>query len=142
MGDSGKRVVVTGLRDLGKALKDLDTEAKQLMSNSLKGIAEGVASDVRSRVPHKTGALAASYKARGSVGGAAIAWSGTKAPYAPWIDFGGKVGKDKSVSRPFIKGGRYLYPAIADNMADISDLVADAINDVVTKYGLKVEGTD
>lgn len=142
MADSGKRVTVTGLRDLGKMLKELDSEAKQLMADTLKGIAEGVAADVRSRVPHRTGRLASSYKARGSATGAAIAFGGSKAPYAPWIDFGGKVGRGKSVSRPFVQGGRYLYPAIGDNMEDVVDLVAAAIDDIATRYGFKVEGTD
>jgi hypothetical protein len=139
MGD--QRVVVTGLRDLNKALKAADLEAEKEMKSVLKGIAEGVVSDVRSRVPHRSGKAAASYRPRGGVKGASIAWAGPKAPYAPWIEFGGKVGKGKSVSRPFVKGGRYLYPAINDHMADIEAKVADAIDAITSRYGFKVEGS-
>lgn len=139
MGD--QRVVVTGLRDLNKALKAANAEASDEMKAVLKGIAEGVVTDVRSRVPHRTGKAASSYRPRGGVKGASIAWAGPKAAYAPWIEFGGAVGKGKSVKRPFIKGGRYLYPAINDNMADIEAKVADAIDDITSRYGFKVEGS-
>lgn len=136
-----QRVVVDGLRDLNKALKAANTEASDEMKAVLKGIAEGVVTDVRSRVPRRTGKAAASYRPRGGVKGASIAFAGSKAPYAPWLDFGGTVGKSKSVKRPFIKGGRYLYPAINDNMADIEQKVADAIDDITGRYGFKVEGS-
>jgi hypothetical protein len=140
MGDSGQRVVVTGLRDLSSALKAAEDGAQKQVASALKEIAEGVAADVRSRVPHKSGRAAASYRARGSVGGAAIAFGGPKAAYVPWLDFGGRVGRDKSVKRPVVKGGRYLYPAIADNMRDIEEKVAQAIEDITARYGFKVEG--
>lgn len=133
-----QRVTVTGLRDLNKALKAADTEAIDAMKSVMKQIAEGVAADVRSRVPHRSGRAAASYKPRGGVKGAAIAYGGPKAPYAAWLDYGGAVGKAKSVRRPVVKGGRYLYPAIADNMDDVQEKVAAAISDITSRYGFGV----
>lgn len=138
---SETRVIVGGLRDLNKALKAADLDAVDAMKAALKAIAEGVAVDVRSRVPHASGRAAASYKPRGGVKGAAIAYGGGKAPYAPWLDFGGRVGKARSVKRPIVKGGRYLYPAIADNMEDVQAKVAEAISDITGRYGFKVEGS-
>lgn len=139
-------MVVDGLRELNKALKAADVEAVNAMKAALKSIAEGVASDVRSRVPHVTGAAAASYKARGGVKGAAIAFGGPRTAYAPWLDFGGKLrpaGRRRGTqTRPIIKGGRYLYPAIADNMEDVQRKVADAISEITGQYGFRLEGTD
>lgn len=140
MGDSGKRVVVTGLRDLGSALKAADAEASKELGQMMKGIAQGVVADVSHRVPYRSGKAASSYKARGSARGASIAWAGERAPYVPWLDFGGKVGRHKTVSRPFKQGGRFLYPTIADNMHDVEELVAQAIDEITGKYGFKVEG--
>lgn len=134
-----QRVVVNGLRDLTKALKAADQEAVDAMKAALKAIAEGVAGDVRSRVPKLTGRAAASYKPRGGVKGASIAFGGAKAGYVPWLDFGGRVGPKKKTTRPVIKGGRYLYPAIGDNMADVEQKVAEAIEQIVAKYGFGVE---
>lgn len=142
-------MVVTGLRDLNKALKAASAEAETEMKAVLKGIAEGVVTDVRSRVPHRSGRAAASYRPRGGVKGASIAFGGPKAPYVPWLDFGGSVGKKRkagvvgsgSIKRPVIKGGRFLYPAINDNMEDIQEKVAKAISDITGRYGFKAEGT-
>lgn len=147
MGDAGSRVIVTGLRELNAALKALDADAQKAMSAALKEIAEGVASDVRSLVPRRSGRLAASYKPRGSAKGAAIAFGGSSAPYAPWIEFGGSVGKGHdrraphsgATKRAIVKGGRYLYPAIGDNMEDVAEKVAEAIDAIVSAYGMKVE---
>lgn len=136
-----QRVVVTGLRDLNKGLKELDSEAADAMRKAMKDIAEGVASDVRARVPRRSGKAAASYRPRGGVKGASIAFGGAKAPYAPWLDFGGAVGRRKSIRRPVVKGGRYLYPAIDDNMSDLEDKVADAIDSITRRYGFGTETT-
>jgi hypothetical protein len=38
-----------------------------------------------------------------------------------------------------VKGGRYLYPAITDNMHDVEDKVAKAIDAITSRYGFKVE---
>lgn len=134
-----QRVVVDGLRDLNRALKAADDEAVKAMKAVLKEIAEGVASDARSRVPRRTGKAAASYKPRGGVKGAAVAFGGARAPYAPWLDFGGAVGRKRGVRRPVVQGGRYLYPAIGDNMEDVQEKVAKAISDITSRYGWKVD---
>lgn len=134
------RIVVDGLRDLGKALKAAEDGATHAMRDAFKEIVQGVITDVRGRVPHDTGKAAASYRARASATGAGIAFGGGKAAYLPWLDFGGRVGRHKSVKRPVIKGGRYLYPAITDNMHDVEEKVAKAIDTITSRYGFKVEG--
>lgn len=145
MADIGPRVVVTGLRDLNKALKAADTEAADAMKASMKSIAEIVVADVQARVPHLTGAARASYKPRGGVKGAGIAFGSARAPYVAFLEFGNKVGagagvgRGDTVPRPFVKGGRYLYPAIEANMRDIEQKVGDAIDGILATYGYKTE---
>lgn len=140
------RIVVDGLRDLNKALKAADTEAISAMKAVMKEIAEGVAGDARSRIPKRSGTAAASYRARGGVKGAAVAFGGPKAAYAPWLDFGGRLrpvgGRHNEQYRPVVREGRYLYPAIRDNMDDVADKVAGAIDDITKRYGFRVEGND
>lgn len=133
------QVNVTGLRDLGKALAALETQAPQPLREVMKDIANDVVQDAARRVPHKSGRAASSYKARGGVKGASIAFGGSRAEYAPWLDFGGRVGRNKSVNRKFIKGGRYLYPAIGDNLEHVQARVVAAINDLTRKYGIKAD---
>ncbi len=133
------QVNVTGLRELNRGLKAYD-QAPQEMRDVMKGIAEGVAQDVRHRVPRRSGKMAASYKARGGVKGASIAYGGNKAPYAPWIEFGGRVGSKLTTKRPVIRGGRYLYPTIAKNLEDVQAKTAAALNRITAKYGMRIDG--
>ncbi len=123
------RVQVEGLRDTLRDLKALDADAAKAMSQTT------VAKQVRMKVPKDTGAAAGSYKARGGAKGASLAFGGAKAPYAPWLDFGGKL--PQGGNRPRVKGGRYLYPTIESNLEDVADQVAKALEDL---NGLDVEG--
>lgn len=138
---SETRVVVDGLRELNKALKSASDDAALEMKRAMHDIAESVIADVRPRVPHRTGKSAQSYKARSGVKGASVAFGGSRTPHVPWLEFGGRVGRGKSVSRTVIRGGRYLYPAIADNMEDVAERVADVVNDITANYGFQVEGS-
>lgn len=142
------RVVVHGLRETRDGLKSLSDEAAKELTDALRAVAETVAEDARSRVPSKTGAAARSYRPRGNAKGASIAFGGPKAPYAPWLDFGGRkhgdlkgktTGRTQPIDRPIIEGGRYLYPALHDNLEEITETVARTLNDLVDKYGIVID---
>jgi hypothetical protein len=74
-------------------------------------LADDASKDARRRAdPDKlTGRSMDSIRAHGPVitAGAGIPWYG-------FADFGGKVGPDRSISRTYIKGGRWLFPAVRD----------------------------
>lgn len=141
----GSRVTVTGLRDLNKALGALNADAADAMKAAMKQIAADVVSEVQSRVPTLTGAAKASYKPRGGVKGAGIAFGSARAPYVAFLEFGntvrkgGKVGLGDTVPRAFEKGGRYLYPAIEANMRDVEEKVGNALDAILSTYGYKTE---
>lgn len=113
--------------ELETALRELSDDMADLVLSELEDIAKDVAADARKRVPYRSGAAQASYRAKGS----ALS-IGEGVPYVPWLEFGGRVGRKDSVSRPYKRGGRYLYPTIAEQMADIEKridaLIADATN--------------
>lgn len=125
---------VAQLSELRTALRDVSDEVADVVASLMEDIAKGVASDARSRVPHRTGRAQASYRARGM----SIEF-GDGVPYVPWLEFGGKVGRKDSVKRPYNRKGRYVYPAIADNAADVAEKVADLIEQITGGY-LEVEG--
>jgi hypothetical protein len=64
---------------------------------------------------------------------------GKKAPYMPWLDFGGKTGIHKSVHRPFYKEGRYLYPTLGRIRPDIEKALGSALVAVARDAGLEVD---
>jgi hypothetical protein len=59
-----------------------------------------------------------------------------KTPYAGWIEFGGRVGPNQSVRRPFVPGGRSMYPAVKREEAKIREVMADGLNRLADKAGL------
>lgn len=107
------RVEIEGLKDIQKRLRDLDPAlAKELKDVNLS-VADMVADIARAKVPHDSGDARATVKAKGQQRYAYIRAGGRKAPYYPWLDFGGKVGRERSVVRPFLGEGRYIYPTVA-----------------------------
>lgn len=121
----GKTVELVGAAqaaELRAALRECSDEIADLVMSELEMIAKGVAADARARVPHRSGKAAASYRAKG----AAVTF-GDGVPYVPWLEFGGTVGGKRATKRPRVKGGRYMYPAINENMADIEKRVDDLI---------------
>ena len=123
-------VKVTGVAELARAFKAMDADLPAELKRRFTAIAETVAGIARNRVPEVTGRARRSIKARGSTRGASIAFGGTAAPYMPWLDFGGRVGRNRSVSRPLVPGGRYVYPAISDQKEETAKAAELAVTDV------------
>ena len=40
--------------------------------------------------------------------------AGDDVPWYGFADFGGRVGRKRSIKRTYIKGGRWLFPAVRD----------------------------
>ena len=98
------QVKVKGVRQLQAGAIKLFANIEQAVANdAVRVTADQTAATVRSRVPRKTGRLAASVRAvqRGRVGQATM---GAGVPYAAWIEYGAWGGR-KGGGR-----GRYLYP--------------------------------
>ena len=144
----GAKVEVRGLREISGALRKVDADVQRELRTGLKAIAEHVADEARGRVPHGlTGNAAASIKPRSTNRGAAIAFGGTKAPYFPWLDFGGSTGRGHvsgqsgsgSIKRPWLGkpqgDGRYIYPAIKHQMSNTEQAIGDLVLDVAKKAG-------
>lgn len=125
---SGKGTIINAaqMAELTAALRDLDDDIGDLAMSLLEDISRDVAADVRSRVPYRTGRARQSYQVHAHT----IVFGGEQAPYAPWLEFGGKVGRKKTTKRPYVRKGRYLYPAIAEHLDDIEKRVDDLISQI------------
>lgn len=123
------KVHVKGLEAFQRGLRQIDNGLGAELRKGLNEVAELVAVEARRHVPIKSGAAAASYKAGSSQRAAAVKIGGNKAPYVPWLEWGGRVGRNKSVQRPRVKAGRYLYPALDRN----ADTVLEKLDEVVAR---------
>lgn len=125
-------ISIDGLRKFSRDLKKLDNELPKALRIALNEATEVIVSDARPRVPSRSGRAKGSIKAQSTRTAARVSGGGSRAPYYPWLDFGGRVGKSRSVQRPFIKDGRYIYRAYFDNV------VRDRFSEVLSKSLIKV----
>lgn len=124
----------TQMEELRAALREVSDDIGDLVASLLEDMARDIASTAGARVPTRTGRARASYQARG------MSLSiGEGAPYVPWLEFGGKVGRKGSVSRPYSPKGRYLYPTIAGEFADFEARIDDLISQATNGF-LEVDG--
>jgi hypothetical protein len=132
-------VAVQGLRDLNSALRRLDKDAPKALRLALNGVADILIGEVKPQIPRRTGRAAASIKAASSRTEVRIRVGGTKAPYYPWLDFGGRVGKNKSVTRRFYREGRYLFPTLRKERAKLEGALRRSLATVASDAGLDVD---
>lgn len=139
------------IKDIGRftgALKQVNRNVGNELKGGFKKIAESVAEKTRSKVARKSGRAAGSITARGKQKGAAIAVGGQKAPYYPWLDFGGSTGRGHipgkawsgAIKRPMVPSGRYLYPTIKQEGPTIRRETDKLLERVVKNAGFDTRG--
>lgn len=121
-------IVVEGLKELQATLRKVDAALPRQLRKVNKEAADTVASDARGRAPVLSGRLRDSIAARAEQRSASVKGGGGRVPYFGFIDFGGAVGRDHATVRPFIKGGRIIYPAVTANRDRIFDTYERGIN--------------
>lgn len=134
-----KPISVHGMKELQRALKELDGESQKEIRTALNTVADTVVQGAARRIPTRSGKARASLRSMSSQRETRIKGGGRKAPYLGWLEFGGRIGKDKSVSRPFVRGGRYIWPTIAANRQNLADAIQKALVDLARSKGLEVK---
>jgi len=132
-------IKITGLREFQRALKTMDGESQKQLRVVLNQAAATVVGGASRRVPRRSGRAAASVRAQSSQREAKVVGGSSKASYYGWLDFGGTIGRNKSVHRRFIRSGRYMYPSYSANADSIHTALSDALAELAEKAGLKVD---
>lgn len=130
---------IDGLAEFNRGLRGLDKEAPKQLRIALNGAAELLAGHVRPKVPAITGAARASIKARSTRTSARLSVGGRKAPYFPWLDFGGRTGVNRSVERAFYTDGRYVFVTLKEIRPQIEQALKDGLTQVARDAGLAVD---
>jgi hypothetical protein len=141
MADRSVSVRIVGLAEVNRALRQVaDKVGGDGLKAALLGIAGKVATSARGKVPAGgSGKAAGSIQPHSTSRGASISFGGQAAPYMPWLDFGGSVGrghvsgqawsgaiKRDWMGRP-VGEGRYVYPAISGAREETVQAVLNAI---------------
>jgi len=113
---------VSGLRELNRSLRSLDKEAPKALRLAGNKAALIIVNEAKPKVPigpAAGGHAATSIKAASTRTAARVSAGSKRFPYMPWLDFGGRVGRNKTTVRKFIKTGRYVWKAYDDRRDEI-----------------------
>ena len=105
------RVKVRGLDGFQHELEVSEDRLVEGVRSLMSELADETASDARNRARSGklTGASMNSIRSPGPV-----VRAGDDVPWYGFADFGGRVGRNRSIVRRYIKGGRWLFPAVKD----------------------------
>jgi hypothetical protein len=134
---SGTEIKIQGLREFQAAMRAVDKELPKELRLMFNDVVKIVADAARPMVPSRTGTAAGSIKPQSTQRMGQVKAGGGRAKYYPWLDFGGSVGRQKSVHRPFLKTGRYLFVAYKAHKPAIEAKTAAGIMELVRKSGLE-----
>jgi hypothetical protein len=133
------KIQITGLREFQRALRTMDAGIPKQLRIVLNDAGQIIVDYDRRMMPRRTGRAIASVKARSSQREARIAVGGTRAPYVPWLDFGGQGRrKGRPTARPFITEGRYTYKGLRVHHDDITEIMSAGLTELAKSAGLDV----
>lgn len=131
------KIQVEGLAQLNRGLRRIDSDAPKELRLALNSAADLLVDRARPKIPSLTGAARRSLVARSTRTSARVGVGGKRAPYYPWLDFGGQGRrKGRPAHRPFISEGRYVYPTLREIRPKIEEQLQESISTVIRNAGL------
>ena len=135
-------VKIDGLADFNRNLRKMDAELPKGLRLALNEAADVVVDAARSTIPRRTGRAQAAIRARSTRTESRATGGNTRAPYYPWLDFGGEGRRrGRPSARPFKKEGRYLYPAYyrKRDSGEFEQILTAALLKVAKTAGVEVD---
>jgi len=134
-------IAVEGLSLFARAVRKIDDEAAKELRLVLNDAGAIVVTYAQKRFPRRTGRSVRTVRAKSTRTQIRVTEGGKFAPWVPWLDFGGRVGRKNAVKRPFMRDGRYLYPILYDKSETdkIVTVLEDGLIRVVQNAGLELD---
>lgn len=132
-------IKIDGWAQYSKDLRKISNDLPKMLREVANDGANIVLDWARPKVPSVSGKAARSLKAKSTRTEARVQGGSKQAPYYPWLDFGGRVGRRHSVVRPFIKQGRYIYAGLAATNDDVHMALLGGLLRVAEAAGVEVE---
>lgn len=139
MSESRATVSIHGVAEISRAMRRLESTAPRALKGAIDEAADFLVTAIRGEVPRLHGAAAGSVRAQQTGKGVKIRAGGSRAPYYPWLDFGGRVGRKKRTVRPYIGDGRYIFPTLAARHDAFMQTLNDAVVQALRDAGLEVD---
>ncbi len=127
----GETIRIDGLRELSRALKQLEDGLQKEIGTVFKGAATKVASIAKGRINSRSGRLAGSITPFGTQRQAGVRMGKASIPYAGPYEFGGYP-----KGRPFMAEGRAIYPTFKEQAPVVQRDIEDGLKSLIRKYNL------
>lgn len=131
-------IKIKGLSEFNRALRKASADAPKELRVVLNESAGVVVRYAGPRVPTKTGRAAGSVRARSTRTASRVSGGSRRVPYYAWLDFGGRVGRARSVSRQWIKTGRYIFEGYHVNKLKFVDMLEAGLRRLAAGAGWDV----
>jgi hypothetical protein len=131
-------IKIDGLAEFSRNLRKLDSDLPKALRVGLNDAVNIVVNYARPRIPTRTGTARKSLRANSTRTEARIAAGGRRAPYFPWLDFGGKGPGNRPAKRPFYKDGRYLWKGYIVKRDELNAGLVRALVGVAEQAGIEV----
>jgi hypothetical protein len=137
------RVEVTGLRELRRALREVDRALPGQLAAVNHAAAEVVAVEARRRAPrgpHEGGPkdqpftpITESIRALNQQTKGVIAAGGVRTPHAAVLEFGGTIPRHHSRTRTTVRAQPSVYPALRAKRDEVVDVYSRALEALMTR---------
>lgn len=131
-------IKITGLREFTRDLRKINADLPKVLRMANNDVAQLIVDWAKPKVPKKTGAAARTIRVASTRTEVRVREGSAKVPYAPWLDFGGRVGRARSIKRSFYSDGRYLWPGLVANREAATERLVDRLIEVCRDAGVEV----
>lgn len=133
-------IKINGLSEFVRNLRKLDGELPKALRVSLNQAAQIVVDDARPRVPSRSGRARRSVRVASTRDRVRVRGGGARAPYYPWLDFGGRINPTGRfvIERPFYADGRYIYEAFYRRRDEFDTVLTNNLLDAASSAGIEV----
>lgn len=129
-------ITIDGLKVFQRQLKQFDAQIPKNVKAAMKAAMDVVVEDARPRVPKRSGKARASIKTFATETRAGVRAGGSRAPYYPWLEFGGRIFTGRNIiKRKWVKGGRYLWVSLARKHDEVQLLMERALHQAARDAG-------
>lgn len=140
MADFIEPIKITGLAEFNRNIRKINSDLPKVLRKAQNVGADLVVDWAQPRVPYgTTGRTRRSVRASSTRTASKVTGGGARVPWYPWIDFGGRVGRKRSVHRAFTPSGRYIYPGYAARRDEIKAALYGALVEVAEQADMEVQ---
>lgn len=132
-------IKITGLREFTRNIRKINGDLPKVLRLANNDGAQLIVDWAKPKMPKRTGAAARTVRVASTRTEARVREGSAKVPYVPWLDFGGKVGRARSVRRAFYSDGRYLWPGLVANRDAMTERLAERLMDICREAGVAVD---